>query len=316
MSAIRRFHSALIVLSTLIVLTTVATSAAAQAWRGQGRIAGKVTDPDGKPIEGAMVTATLPSAENRGPAPQKTNSKGDWSIGGIAGGTWALDVSKEGFITRTLSVPVSEGNRLPPMGITLEPAPVVVDPNEVIRERLTEAAALMTAQRFAEAREIYESLAKQYPTVTQFTPLLARAYYAEGNSAKAVELLQQAVKNDPAAIDVQVLLGTVLIEAGRLEEGQQVLSSIDASKVTDPLVFVNIAIGLINDKKQADAITWLDKAITVFPADPSAYYYRGISYLALDKKAEAKVDLQKFVSIAPADAPELATAKKILETLK
>ena len=113
-----------------------------------------------------------------------------------------------------------------------------------------------------------------------------------------------------------MLLGSTLMEDGRNDEARQVLASVDEAKVTDPAVFLNIGIGLINDKKQADAVTWFDKAIARFPQHPDGYYYRGISYLSLGKTAEAKTDLQKYVTIAPADAPELATAKKILETIK
>ena len=81
-------------------------------------------------------------------------------------------------------------------------------------------------------------------------------------------------------------------------------------------MLINIGIGLINEKKQAEAITWFTRTITAFPKDASAYYYRGISQLSLGNTAEAKADLQKFVSLAPADAPELDTARKILDTIK
>ena len=84
----------------------------------------------------------------------------------------------------------------------------------------------------------------------------------------------------------------------------------------DPAVFLNIGIGLINDKQHEQAVPWFDKAIARFPDHADGYYYRGISYLTLGKTAEAKADLEKFVSMAAPDAPELATAKQILETLK
>jgi tetratricopeptide (TPR) repeat protein len=296
----------------ILCLLVLPAAAAAQEWRGQGRIAGKVTDADGKALPGVIVTATMPASENRGPEPQTTNNKGDWSIGGLAGGTWALDFAKDGYIAKTMTVPVSELGRMPPMTIALDEKPVVVDPNEVIRTRLTEAGALMTAGRFADARAIYEDLSRQYPTVKQFKPLLARAHHAEGNTERAIELLREAVAEDPTAIEVVVLLGTLLIDNGQLDAGKDVLAKVDASKVTDPTVFVNIAIGLINDKKQADAITWLDKGIATFPKDPNAYYYRGISHLGLGDVARAKADLEKFVELAPPDAPELPAAKKIL----
>jgi tetratricopeptide (TPR) repeat protein len=106
------------------------------------------------------------------------------------------------------------------------------------------------------------------------------------------------------------------MEVGKGEEARQILASVDESKIVDPAVFLNIGIGLVNDKKHAEAVTWFDKAIERFPQHADGYYYRGISYLSLGKTAEAKTDLEKYVSMAPPDAPELATAKQILATIK
>ena len=53
-----------------------------------------------------------------------------------------------------------------------------------------------------------------------------------------------------------------------------------------------------------------------FPTDNSLYYYRGRALIAAKKLPEAKADLEKYVAAAPADARELADAKKILEQLK
>lgn len=301
---------------TFIFLLWSADAAVAQEWRGQGRMAGKVADENGAPLEGVVITATLPSSENRGPAPVKSNAKGEWSLGGIGRGNWALDLSKEGYQTRSISVPVSESARILGMAITLTKVVVVVDPNVVIKEELIKAAGFIQAKQFAEARAVYERLAAEYPTVKQFRPLIARTYHEEGNSAKAIESLRLAVAADPENVEVTLLLGNMLIEAGQGDEGRKVLAAIDDAKVTDPAVYLNIGIGMINERKHAEAITWFDKVIARFPADPDAYYYRGISYLSLQKPVEAKADLLKYISIAPADAPELATAKKILETIK
>jgi Tfp pilus assembly protein PilF len=304
------------IVMTFGVLLLCAGGAAAQEWRGQGRVAGKVTDEGGVPLESVVVTATLPSSGNRGPNPNKTNAKGEWSLGGISRGAWALDFSKEGYETLSISVPVSEGSRIPAMVLMLKKKAVVVDPNVAIREDMLKAAALMEAKKFAEARVIYQRLLEQYPTVRQFRPLIARTYHEEGNAAKAIEALRAAVAADPDNVEVTLLLGNMLVEAGQGDEGRKILASIDDSKVTDPTVYLNLGIGMINERKPADAIAWFDRVIARFPAHPDAYYYRGISYLSLQKPAEAKADLQKYVSIAPADAPELATARKILETIK
>src|SRR5688572_21090432 len=76
----------------------------AQEWKGLGRVAGKVVDEAGKPVEGVIVKAVLPASQNRGPADSKTNNKGDWAVGGIARGLWALDFVKDGYQTMSISV--------------------------------------------------------------------------------------------------------------------------------------------------------------------------------------------------------------------
>lgn len=302
-----------------IAVFFLASSAAyAQEWRGMGRVGGKVIDEDtGQPIAGVTVKAMMPRSNNRGPGESKSNDKGDWAVGGLASGEWALDFIKDGYETRSISVPVSEGGGRRPMEIKMKkkaaPPP---DPNVEIKAKLTEAASLMNAKQFAQARAIYEELAAKHPEVKQFRPLIARTYYGEGNKAAAIEQLRKASAEDPENIEVRMLLGTTLMEEGQADEARQILASVDESKVTDPTVYLNIGIGLINDKKHQDAVTWFDKAIQRFPQHADGYYYRGISYISLGKTAEAKADLEKYVSMAPPDAPELATAKQILASMK
>ena len=299
-------------------LFLVATGVYAQDWRGMGRVGGKVVDEaTEQPIEGVTVKAMMPRSDNRGPGEGKTNNKGEWAVGGLASGEWALDFSKEGYETRSISVPVSEGGGRKPMEIRLKkkaaPPP---DPNVEIKAQLTDAATKMNSKQYAEARAIYEQLAAKHPQVKQFRPLIARTYYAEGNKAAAIEHLQKAATDDPENLEVRLLLGTTLMEEGRRDEARQLLASVDESKVTDPTVFLNIGIGLINDKKHDEAVAWFDKAIARFPQDADGYYYRGISNISLGKTPEAKADLEKFVSMAKPDAPELATAKQILASMK
>lgn len=295
---------------------SVAGNAAAQEWKGMGRVGGKVVDEKGKPLTGVAIKATMPVAGNRGPEPLSSNGKGEWAVGGISSGQWNLDFSKDGYEPRNITVSISEISRLKPLEIVMKNAVVVVDPNAVIKEKLVEAAGLMAANKFAEARALYEQLQKAHPDVKQFTPLIARAHYGEGNKEKAIELLRAATAADPENAEVKMLLGNLLMEAGKSEEARTLMGAIDEAKVTDPVVFLNMGIGLINSGKQAEAIPWFDKAIARFPEKPDAYYYRGLAQLGLGKQAEAKADLEKYVKMAPADAPELVTAKKILETIK
>jgi hypothetical protein len=304
-------------LSVAPMLSVTPVASAAQDWRGTGRIGGKVLDEEtGKPIDGVTVKAMLPRSDNRGPE-STSNSKGDWAVGGVASGTWNVDFIKDGYETRSLTVPISEGGGGRPMEIRMKrkaaPPP---DPNALIKGELTRAAGLMNEKKYAEARAIYESLSAKYPEVKQFRPLIARAFYGEGNKAAAIEQLRKSSEEDPENIEVKVLLGSILMEEGKAEDARAVLASVDESKIVDPAILINAGIALINEKKHAEAVPWFDKAIARFPEHADGYYYRGIANVTLGKAAEARADLEKYVSIAPKDAPELETAKKILASLK
>jgi len=301
----------------VLVALLIAVAASAQEWRGMGRVGGKVVDEEtGRPLDGVSVKAMLPTSGNRGPE-SRSNNKGEWAIGGVATGNWAIDFSKDGYETRSITIQIVESGRIPPMEIRMKKkAAPVADANAVVNAELVKAASLMNEKKYAEARAIYNELVTKYPEVKQFRPLIARTYYEEGNKAAAADQLKKAIDQDPANVELKLLLGTTLMEMGKAEESRALLATVDEAKITDPAVFINIGIGLINDKKHVEAVTWLDKAIARFPQHPDGYYYRGISQLSLGKTAEAKADLTKYVSIAPADAPELATARQILATIK
>lgn len=303
------------------IFLMVASAASAQAWRGQGRLAGKVTDEDKKPIEGVVVKLAMPA--EKGAVETKTNAKGEWAAGGLGRGEWQVDFIKPGYETRNISAAVAEMTRMPTIEIVLKKAE---DPNEIIASEIKRAGDLLAQKQYADARVIYEALLVRYPTAYRLEQLIARTYYLEGQPDKAIERLKTVVARDPDAQEVRLLLGSLLLEQGKADEGRQVLNAVDDAKITEPAIYVNFGIAMLNRNQAAEAITYFEKAITKFPAAPDAYYYRGITTLQLasapgeeaqkaDRLQRVKADLNKFLQLAPA-APEAETAKKILEQLK
>ncbi len=276
-----------------------------------GRLAGTVVDDTGAPIEGVTVKAVR--GESNGGPTVKTNKKGEFVLAGINGGNWNLDFDKPGYEPAKKSASFQEHDRNPPMAVTMKKA--AVDPNVQIRADLEKAADLVKQQRFADARAIYQSILAAHPDAYQVEPYIARTYYAEHQLDPAIEHLRAALARDPNNVEVKLLLANVLTEKGSGDEARQLLASIEESKITDPSTFVNVGIGLINQKKPEEALPWFEKAIAKFPEAPDAYYYRGITELQLGRNDQAKADLTKFVAMAP-NAPEAKTAKGILETLK
>jgi len=294
----------------LVAVVLVATVAAAQGWRGMGRVAGKVTDEEGKPLADVVVKLTLPGV---GATEVKTNNKGEWAIGGIARGDWNVDFAKPGYDVVRISVSIAELTRIPPVETKLKKS--APDPNELIKADLTKASALLGEQKFAEARAIYEAVLAKYPQAYQVEPLIARTYYGEKQYDKAIEHLKMAVEKNPANVENKLLLGNILIEQGRAEEGRQVLASVDDTQVKDPITYVNVGIGLLNQNKADEALVYFEKAITRFPQAGEAYYYRALCRLQKGDTEGTKTDLKKFLELAP-DAPEAPAAKKALEQLK
>jgi Tfp pilus assembly protein PilF len=270
-----------------------------------------VTDDGGKPIEGAVVKAQLVGSS--GSTEAKTNKKGQWALNGINGGQWNLDIQASGYETSRITATVSESALTPPVSTKLKKA--AADPNIALQADLKKAGDLMQQQKPAEARAIYEEILQKHPDAWQVEPYIARTYYAEHNLDAAIQHLRAALAKAPDDPEVKLLLANTLAEKGEAEESRQLVASIDESKITSPTTFVNIGIGLLNQKKPDDALGWFDKAVTKFPQSPDGYYYRGITELQLGKNDPAKADLTKFVEMAP-NAPEAATARGILEKMK
>ena len=300
-----------VIILAALTAFAVAGSALAQDWRGAGRLAGKVLDEAGAPIEGVVVKARR--GESNGGPDVKTNKNGEFVLAGINGGQWAFDFEKPGYVTRQMSASLQEHSTNPPMTVTLKKA--AVDPNVQIRGDLEKAAGLIKDQKYSEARAIYESILAQHPEAYQVEPYIARTYYAERQLDPAIEHLRKALDKDPQNIDVKVLLATVLAEKWNADESRAVIASIDESKITDPSVLLNVGIAFLNQKKPDEALAWFEKTVARFPDYASGYYYRGITELQLGKNDPAKTDLAKFVQMAPS-APEAETARGILDKIK
>ena len=291
----------------VLILALTASMAMAQAWRGMGRVAGKVTDEGGKPVEGVTVKLTLPGS---GGTEVKTNKKGEWSLGGIARGEWQVDFEMPPYEPRRITLSIAELSRIPPVEITLK-----LDINEVIRLEVVKASELMAKQDYAGARAIYEAVLAKYPTAYRLEPYLARTYYAEKNYDEAIKHLKIAVEKDPSDVENKLRLGNILVEAGRMEEGRQMLAAVDDSAVKDPAIFVNIGISLMNQNKADDALPYFEKAVKNFPDKGDGYYYRALIKLQKGGTEGTKADLKKFLELSP-DAPEAPAAKKALEQIK
>jgi thioredoxin-like negative regulator of GroEL len=297
-----------------LAVLVLAGPAAAQDWKGMGRLEGKVLDPDGKPVEGATVKLDLP--ERGGGPTLTTDKKGKWAVGGIVAGKWNVDVTAAGFVVRKVFVNLpGESARVPPVEVRLERA-APSGPSPELLAAVQKGDEAYKAGKFAEARTEYEKVLALKPELSAtLHEMIARCYSQEGDYAKSSEHLQHVVDADPTNVKLKILLAQEALRANQLDRGMAVLKSIDDTAVSDPEIFYNVAVILLNQNKAEDAIPYLTKSVAIDASYVDGYFQRGLAYLGQGKMAEAKADFQKVMALAPT-SPQGETAKKALEQIK
>ncbi len=303
--------SRIAVSSIIFTLAVLLTSAAVAQPRGNATLSGKVVDEQGQPVADAVVEAVMVGETERVSA--KSDKKGEWRIRNLAEGQWRLEVGKEG-LERTDQVVEIRNSKVPPVNVTLAKQAAPADPTVEINKGVAEAAALAQGGKIAEARKIYEDLLVKFPSVYQIHGLIARTYAVENQPAKALEHLNIALEKEPANVDLKILQADLMMEAGDKAGGKAILEAIDLAQVKDPYPFINAAIVTINEGRGDEAAASLTKLLAQFPTVNDIYYYRGRAYVVAKKYDEARVDLEKFVSLAPT-AKESADAKQIIDQL-
>lgn len=295
------------------VAVALATPVLAQDWKGMGRLQGKVTDPDGKPVEGATVKLDCPS--RGGGTTVTTDKKGNWAVLGLAGCSWNIDVTAEGLAPKAMLVNMaSEQQRMPPVNIKLDkPA----GPPPELLAAVKQGDEAFAARNWAVARENYEKILAMRPDLgLQIYQKLAQAYAGEGNSAKAVEFLEKSIEADPGRVDLRFAAAQSALESGLKDKGMELLASIDDSKVTNADGYFNIAVYFLRASDAPKSIEYFSKAIAKNDKLGEAYYWRAMSHIRQNEIPEAKADMQKVVELGPADGDLVQKAKAALDQLK
>ena len=311
--------------SAIVVLGIVLTASAswAQEWKGNGRLTGRVVDEQGKPLERVAIRASFPAVV--GALEAKSDKKGDWAIDDVAEGTWQLIFEKDGYHPGQATSEVDESGRAAAVRTTLKK---VFDPNAFIQSEGKKAEDLMAQKKFAEARAVFQSIIARVPEITGPMQVnLARTYYGEGALDIAIERLKQGVAATPGNAQPRLLLLNMLLEKGSIDDATQLLGTVDQAAISGPEVYLNFSSVLITAKKPAEALAYLEKAVTRFPQSPQPYYYRAVALIEVvntktDPKdperiellTRVKADLEKFLKLSPT-GPEADEVRKLLEQI-
>ena len=201
---------------------------ASEDWRGNNRLSGYIVDKaTGKPVPNAKVSLRIQKGGKGGPD-VIADANGKWAVLGMNSGMWNVDVEAPGYVVRQVNVPVSEGQRVPPMKIEIEPAvvaaaaPAEAAPVEevkiggqVVSKDIADAVeagnAALTAKNYTEAVTSYEKATTALPAFMPIRFALARAYYGAGDLKKAVATMADVYTADPANARNAMLYANMLL---------------------------------------------------------------------------------------------------------
>ncbi len=297
----------------IVVAGAFAVPAAAQDWKGMGRMEGRVTDASGAPLVGVSVKLELP--ERGGGTTLKTDKKGRWAVGGIAAGTWHIDLELEGYTSRRVSATLpAESSRLAPLEVKLEKEATGGTSPEAARA-LDEAEAAYKAGRFADARAQYAALLALRPDLApRIHQQIGFSWIQEKQHARAVEELEQVLAAEPDNAQVRAIAAQAALEGGMAEKGRQLLAGLSEGVIKDPDAYFNIGVNFVNAGLTEDAVSYFTKAISLDAAYVDGYFQRALAYLKLGRTAESRADFEKVLALAP-DGPQAPLAQKALQQL-
>jgi tetratricopeptide (TPR) repeat protein len=268
-------------------------------------IKGKIVDQAGQPVAGAKVTFFLPQANSGFFV--TTSPTGEFTAKGIKPGDWKMQVEAQSFTILQQSVQVAAKDN-PPITATLA--------RDDTAEVLAKAEALFKEGRNTEARAEYVALLAKHPELTALNRAIAYTYGREKNHAEALKYLDLALAAEPKDLVLLQLASASAMELNDYPRTLAYLARIDDATLPAPDPLVNAAMNFLNRRRPEEAAPLLDRAIKRFPDSPDAYYYRALASLARDQQASAKTDLEKYLSLAPATAPLVTSAKELLAKIK
>lgn len=284
---------------------TLQRPAAPPVWKGKADLSGKVTDEAGKGVGDAKVTLVLTALDSGFFVVTRKN--GEFSAKDMKAGQWHMVVEAPSYAVWQKDVEVT-ADRNPAVDVKLA--------RDNSAELVAKAEELFKAGKMTEARAEYLKVRELHPELMAVNRAIASTYGGERNHAEALKYLDMALAESPTDPMMLQLAAGRALELNDVPRALDYLSKIDDKALTDPDPLLNIAVGLLRKQRFADAVKVLDRAIARFPQAPDAYFYRGLGRIDAKDSAGSKADLEKYISMAPADAAQVAQAKDLLSKMK
>jgi tetratricopeptide (TPR) repeat protein len=165
---------------------------------------------------------------------------------------------------------------------------------------------LAAQQKFDDAVTVLQEAMKQSPAAEESISLgaaLGVTYAESGNFPKATETLRQLISDHPESAAAHLALGTVLAQQGESASGDATAEFREAVRLDPDTAPASLALGgaLLEQKNYSGALTVLRESIDRQPNDAQAYHLEGRIYEGLDQWDKAGEALLKAARLQPGD---------------
>jgi tetratricopeptide (TPR) repeat protein len=295
----------LVICAMVLGLVALTVPAAAQT----GQVRGKVTDAEGKPVEGAKVT--IQQLDNNTKFEVKSKKNGEFMQIGLPPGQYKITAEKDGLSA-------SKTNR-----ISLDMAEVNLTITKVagIKAAYAEAAALTNAGKNDEAIAKFNEVLKDVPKCAECYMGIGLANTNKKDYPAAEAAFKQVLTLDPNSADAYNGLATIYNDQKQFDKAKEM--SAEAMKHAPAGAaggggadaMYNAGVISWNANDFAKAAENFAAAVAANPNHAEAHFMLGQAYLNQGKLPEAGKEFEAYLKIAP-NGPNAAKAKANAEMLK
>jgi len=333
MSGARTWCRSLAICAFVLGLAAIAAPSYAQT----GQVKGKVTDANGKPIEGAVVTIEGSDSGGR-KFSVKTNKSGDFIQIGLQPGQYKITATKDA-LTQTLNQRISldmvEVNfSLKPGGaggdVSAEDRKKAEAKNAQVKTAFSEGVALSNAGKNDEAIAKFNEVLAMVPKCVECYSNIGANYAQKKDWAKAEESYKKAIEVDPNSAEGYTGLANVYNAQKKFDQAAE--ASAQAMKLSsaagaaggaaggggNPSASFNQGVILWNAGKIADAKKQFEDAVKADPKLAEAHYWLGMANLnegTPDALKAAVPHFDEYLKLAPT-GQYAEQAKGILSSIK
>jgi tetratricopeptide (TPR) repeat protein len=288
-----------------------------------GTARGKVVDEKKQTVPEVVITLEFQGGVTR-KMETKTNKKGEFTQVGMYPGNYKITASKDGYAPAVVDVRIAMGEPtyLPDITIMSKAAAQAAASaaGDKGREELTanfkKAIELTQAGQFDQAEAAYNEILVKNPNVAEVHYNLGFVYTQKKDWAKAEAAYLKAIEVRPNYGEAYTALSRVYRESGQPAKATEILAKAAAENKSDPKVAFGVAVDLLNSGKTEEAMAAFQKVLEIDPNYADAYFHMGTLAVGQNKIPEAITHLEKYLSMSPANAQNVATAQGLLQALK